>query len=741
MQRFVPLAFFAALVLGSASAQVLVPRGGGSPIAVRSQHVDATLEDGLARTKVRHTFVNPGDRPLEAIYTFPLPAGAALTQVAMEVGGERHEGLLAERKRARRVYDDIVRRKRDPALVEQVGRNTFRLSVFPVVPHEETVVELAWIQRVPLTEGAFRYVYPLGTTDRAQRAEQDLSITVRVRSAVPLTEVSASHDDVQVVRRGPHEALAALETRGGNVDRDFVVTAAVATQEPNLAVRTYRGESGDGWFLAVVTPPRARPDQLVPRDVTLVIDTSGSMAEDGKIEQAKASAAWLLDHLRPADRVNVLRFSSDVQAFAPAPVAATEENLAQLRQFVAGFRATGSTALGDALRIATEVPAEAAPARGGRADPDEVEEEAIVEDFEVLDVNEESEPDALADSPFDDRAFNDVIGIGGGAGGKFGGRFGGRRNLRAAGGSGTEQALKDQFEWMMDQQDPDGHWDSDGSAEHDVRATAMALLALLGDGNTIREGPYKANVVRGVKWLRGQQDFTTGGIGVDAGPGSLRDHALASLVFAEVYFFSKSPLVKASAQRALDFLVASRDPRGGWSAGAGASRADDLQLTAWALLALFSGKEGGLAVDDATLAGAVRWIDTSSDASPDQAPGASLLCRILSGQKPNQTPALSVLADVILASASVIDGGVESLGPDEWFFRTSAMYQMGGRHWKAWNKVMKRALLELQRKDADARGSWVPMGENPTRGRVETTATMGLCLEVYYRFSRVIGAR
>ncbi len=355
MLRALPVAVLAVLILTApaTAAGLLLPRDGSPPIAVSSHRVTVEVSDGLARTTLRQTFVNPGNRMLEAVYLFPLPEGASLIDVAMEVGGQRLEGLLAERKRARKIYNDIVRQRRDPALVEQIGRSKFRLSVFPVMPKVETVVELTWIERVPLEQGRFRYVYPLATGGSATKTKQDLTVTVRMVSSVPFTKVTASTPDMQIERPEAGVAVASLERSQGVLDQDIVITAHVESRKPSLTVSTYREAEQGGWFLAVLTPPKPREDQIIPRDVILVIDTSGSMEGEGKIEQAKTSALWLLDHLRPVDRVNVLRFSSDVQAFADAPVPANAANLTALRKFVSSFTAGGGTALGEALIQAT----------------------------------------------------------------------------------------------------------------------------------------------------------------------------------------------------------------------------------------------------------------------------------------------------------------------------------------------------------------------------------------------------
>jgi len=340
---------------------LLVPRDGSAPIRVRSHRVSAVVEDGLARTTLRQTFVNPHGRALEAVYVFPLPEEAALVGVAMEVGGQRLEGFLAERRTARHAYDSLVRQRIDPALVEQVGRSTFRLSVFPVVPNAPTVVELTWIERVPLVEGEYRYVYPLALGGEGTRTEQDFTISVTVRSSVPIESASSPNADMLARKISDHEAKASLERIGAALSEDVVVVARVRAPEPSLAVHVYRPPKGSPFFAAVITPPELKEEQVIPRDVTLVLDVSGSML-GGKMEQARRSGLWLLDHLRAHDRVNVFLFNDVVQRFAEQPVAATEENRNALRKFLSKAAAGGGTALGDAIRAASE-----APAQEGRA--------------------------------------------------------------------------------------------------------------------------------------------------------------------------------------------------------------------------------------------------------------------------------------------------------------------------------------------------------------------------------------
>lgn len=340
------------------AAGVLVPRGGQGAIAIQSQRVRAVVEDALARTTVRQTFVSRHAGALEAIYEFPVPEGAALVDVALELGGQRLEGLLVERGAARRAYDALAGRKRDPALLEQTGRSSFRLSVYPVLPEQPTVVEIAWIETLPLVGGERHYVYPLAMEGAAAVTEHDLTISVELRSSAPLRDVACSERDVHVALLSPHEARASLERCQASLSRDFTIVARTAAEAPALAAHVFRAPGHDAEFAFVVTPPVAGGAGVLARDVTLALDVSGSM-KGGKIEQAKAAALYLLEHLRERDRIALLLFNDSVRRYAPEPVPATPENLASLREFVAAVEASGGTALGDAVAAACAGRAEA----------------------------------------------------------------------------------------------------------------------------------------------------------------------------------------------------------------------------------------------------------------------------------------------------------------------------------------------------------------------------------------------
>jgi len=389
------------------------------------------------------------------------------------------------------------------------------------------------------------------------------------------------------------------------------------------------------------------------------------------------------------------------------------------------------------------------------------------------------------EAPFRSTKPVPVVAAGGGAGGKFGGRFGGRRNLRTAGGSGTEQALSDALTWLARHQAEDGRWDCDGfrenmatgvcacdgpgEASHDVGVTGLALLALMGDGSTARRGPFKDNVVLGTRWLLSQQDPVTGRLGSSSAIGSIYDHIIGTLALTECLYFSKSPVLEPRAQAAIDYLQQARNRGGGFRYQVPPDGKSDTSVTAWATFALKSAEEAGLRVDEHAYDSILAWLDEMTDPAtgrvgydtkggrpgrlarnfeqfpPDRSESmtaAGLLVRFFMGQRTNKGSILGKHTDLLLSCPPEWDESSGSIDMYYWYWGSYAMYQMGGRHWKTWNNLMKPMVVEHQRRDGDLKGSWDPIGVwGDSGGRVYSTALMALVLEVYFRYARVLGPR
>jgi hypothetical protein len=418
---------------------------------------------------------------------------------------------------------------------------------------------------------------------------------------------------------------------------------------------------------------------------------------------------------------------------------------------------------------------------------EELTDETTETDDPLNDLIAMGDPEFQSDAAFESFALNSAIGIGGPPGGKIGDRGdGGERKRRVR--PPTIETIKRGLSWLADHQAPDGHWDTDeyflnnvkggtdctegaGIASQDVGITALALLAFLGDGSTTKRGPYRKVVQRGIKWLGEQQDPDTGLIGEQIGHAFVYDHAIASLAMAENYYDSGNPFQKMQAQKAMNFIGRARHPYGGWRYEVPSDGESDTSITGWMVFALKAGEDAGLKVDREAYIGALQWIDSVTDTSngrvgytgpepggrssrviganeeflPEKGEsmtGVGLLTRVFLGQTPTTEPMMKKHGDLMLRSLPEWDESDHSIDMYYWYYGTYAMYQLGGEHWRRWRKGMERAILPHQRTDGDYGGSWDPVGAwGYQGGRVYSTALMVLTLEVFYRYSPLLGAR
>lgn len=319
-----------------------------SYLSVKNHNVTVSIDNQVARTHVDETFINPSNYQLEGTYIFPLPWDAAIDDFAMWVDGIKLEGRILDRAQARQIYEDIVRRRRDPALLEYIGRNAFQAHIFPIPPHGEKRVEISYSQVLKNEGGLVKFDYPLDTERFSPDAIQNVSVNVSIKSDLALKSIYSPSHPVSVARLNDFNATVGYEGSNVRPDRDFVLYYSVSSGEIGATLLSYKPDfSGDGFFLLLVTPQvKASQDKVVARDVILVLDTSGSMQGE-KIDQAKRALKYVLDQLNPDDRFNIITFSTGLVPFAGSlqPVSARGD----AKQFVDQIATGGSTDINRAL--------------------------------------------------------------------------------------------------------------------------------------------------------------------------------------------------------------------------------------------------------------------------------------------------------------------------------------------------------------------------------------------------------
>jgi Ca-activated chloride channel family protein len=343
-----PQLLIAALVLLAASvparaAGLLAPNDRSlPPLRITDHLVDVTVHDQVAITTVRQTFHNDTDRRLEATYVFPLPEEGDLTDFQMSFNGKMAQGRVLPKEEARRIYESIVRQAKDPGLIEFIGRRLLQMRVFPIEPRSDVTVQVRYQQICTPVSGMNGYHYPLRTG---------------LETTAPLKTLWSPTHSVEIVRQGEHKAQVAYEATGASLDDDFLLLYATDSSDLGLSVVAYAADPKQpGHFVLTLTPRQLWPeDGRQPQDVVFVLDTSGSMASDQKLEQAKAALSYCVSQLDEADRFSVVRFSTGFDVLYDPVVPATNEHRAKAQEWIGQFRAQGGTNIADTLAEATRL--------------------------------------------------------------------------------------------------------------------------------------------------------------------------------------------------------------------------------------------------------------------------------------------------------------------------------------------------------------------------------------------------
>lgn len=320
------------------------------PPAVKYHRVQVKIRGRLATTFIDQVFVNPNRRALEGEYLFPIPERAAIRRFTLDIDGKTVEGEVLDAEKARRIYEDIVRRLKDPALLEYSGRDLFRARVFPIPPGGERRITLTYEEAVPSEGNLFVYRYPLNTERFSSRPIEEVEVKVTLGGSRPVGSlVVASHPGEAQVRRAPDAAEVSLKQRNVLPDKDFVLYYTLGGKL-GLDLLAHREISEDGYFMLAISPPQ-RGRERRAKDLVFAVDTSGSMAGE-KLEQVKAALKYCLNSLGEEDRFNIVGFGTEARSFKSGLVQANRAEIAAALRFVDGLRARGGTNVEEALDMA-----------------------------------------------------------------------------------------------------------------------------------------------------------------------------------------------------------------------------------------------------------------------------------------------------------------------------------------------------------------------------------------------------
>lgn len=334
--------------------------------------VKAEISGFIARVTVTQEFTNPFDRKIEALYAFPMSQNAAVDDMTMIIGDRMIRGKIMKREDASALYQQAKTEGKVAGLLEQQRPNIFTQSVANIVPNAQIKIVISYVEYLKYDNGSYEFVFPMTigaryipmsqamsedtskiTPSHSERPGHDISLEVKIDAGVPLISIASTNHKVESTANYSNESLVRLENENEIPNKDFVLRYKVAGEKIQDALLIHRDQRG-GFFTLILQPPdRVMPEDVNPKEIVFVLDTSGSM--DGfPIEKAKECMMLALNNLYPNDTFNLITFAGETSILFDKPVPATSANLAKAKKFLASRKSDGGTQMMKAIKAALE---------------------------------------------------------------------------------------------------------------------------------------------------------------------------------------------------------------------------------------------------------------------------------------------------------------------------------------------------------------------------------------------------
>ncbi|MFH0889480.1 MAG: VIT and VWA domain-containing protein [Planctomycetota bacterium] len=329
-------------------------------ISVKNTTLDIKIDDNIAMVTVDEIFHNPNHRQLEGNFILPILPEASVRNLSLWINGAESKGELLDSDKALQYYQEIVRQRIDPALLEYAGYGLLKLRVFPIPAFNQDLgqgpgnvrIKYSYTYRISNDNGLCVFRHPWGTNKFSEEAIDSAVIKATIKSGIPIKTVySPTYPNIDIVRKDDRNVSISFEQNKMKPDKDFLLYYSLSEKQFGINLVTYKKLNTDGFFMMMLSPKYDMKDnEIIKKDVVFVLDTSGSMLENGKIEQAKKSLNFCINSLRDSDRFNLVTFSGDVRQFKDSLQEAGKATRAEAVKWVTDIEARGGTNINDALQ-------------------------------------------------------------------------------------------------------------------------------------------------------------------------------------------------------------------------------------------------------------------------------------------------------------------------------------------------------------------------------------------------------
>ncbi len=357
-RKTISLIILSFIIVGIAHADgfIIIPRPPQErtfiPLSIKYHHVETEINNQVTTTKVDQVFLNENNQDLEGIYIFPLPKDASISNFVMFVDGKPVKGEILDKEKARNIYDDIVRKMKDPAILEYIDRGAFRVSIYPIPARGEKRIQLEYSEVLKYDMGLCKYVYPLNTEKFSAKPISSVTVSVKIKSDNPIKSVYSPSHGININRKNDNEIKLSYEASYVKPDKDFELYYTVSDKDFGLNMLSYREKGEDGFFMLLIAPKyETTGDDVIEKDLIFVLDKSGSMQGE-KIEQAKNALKFCIKSLKEKDRFSIISFSTDVDELDKALIPASKANIDKAEKYINKIEAVGGTNIDEALQTA-----------------------------------------------------------------------------------------------------------------------------------------------------------------------------------------------------------------------------------------------------------------------------------------------------------------------------------------------------------------------------------------------------
>lgn len=333
-----------------------VPKPGEKilPLTVKYHRVDVKIINQVSKTSIDQVFINNHPRDIEGVFIFPLPEKAAISEFSMYIGDKKIEGEILDREKARRIYEDIVRRLKDPALLEYVGRNMFRARVYPIPARGEKRIKISYTEILKAERSLIRYSYPLNTERFSHHPIKEVVISVDIDSKIPISNIYSPSHKISVRKEDEGKARVSFEGKNIKPSKDFILYYSLSQDDIGISFLNWQ-DAEENYFMLLASPRYvSKKERILNKNLIFVIDSSGSMSGK-KIILAKEAVSFVINHLNERDRFSIIDFDDGVETFVSKIVVASPENRDKAVDFVNEIEDSGGTNINEALLQALKI--------------------------------------------------------------------------------------------------------------------------------------------------------------------------------------------------------------------------------------------------------------------------------------------------------------------------------------------------------------------------------------------------